>query len=403
MKYLFKTLIIFTVIFFAFKCLLYLFDTGHKITYNIGNFKINETLDTKDNNNYYFELNHENFKINFQINKDYKKAEKVISKIIYKKIDGYQCILPIFKNNTILTDVMCLKNNEITYASNLNNEKINSYLKTLKKYGYNQNDYKDNASEIKLSNTQSIYQDNFLENHYIAMETYKGLNLFNGNTNNVKIFENDVYTKPISFFTDKYYIVADYTQNYSFKIFHVINIINGKQIDIRSYDEISFDSYIEGAIGTDIYLFDKENSKQYKISIEDESVEEFHDKDHLQTYNGKWENMSLSDAINGKLFNNYYTDDIKGYDKVDKVGNYYYLYQKENNHYKVYRADTQNKKIKTYLFDTTDINSIIYLDDTIYYQNGNTFYYHTNYGERKVITNTELEFNDDLSFGVYKK
>ncbi len=403
MKYLFKTLIIFTVIFFALKCLLYLFDTGHKITYNIGNFKINETLDTKDNNNYYFELNHENFKINFQINKDYKKAEKVISKIIYKKIDGYQCILPIFKNNTILTDVMCLKNNEITYASNLNNEKINSYLKTLKKYGYNQNDYKDNASEIKLSNTQSIYQDNFLENHYIAMETYKGLNLFNGNTNNVKIFENDVYTKPLSFFTDKYYIVADYTQNYSFKIFHVINIINGKQIDIRSYDEISFDSYIEGAIGTDIYLFDKENSKQYKISIEDESVEEFHDKDHLQTYNGKWENMSLSDAINGKLFNNYYTDDIKGYDKVDKVGNYYYLYQKENNHYKVYRADTQNKKIKTYLFDTTDINSIIYLDDTIYYQNGNTFYYHTNYGERKVITNTELEFNDDLSFGVYKK
>ena len=107
--------------------------------------------------------------------------------------------------------------------------------------------------------------------------------------------------------------------------------------------------------------------------------------------------------VNGKLFNNYYTDDIKGYDKVDKVGNYYYLYQKENNHYKVYRADTQNKKIKTYLFDTTDINSIIYLDDTIYYQNGNTFYYHTNYGERKVITNTELEFNDDLSFGVYKK
>ena len=403
MKYLFKTLIIFSVIFFALKCLLYLFDTGHKITYNIGNFKINETLDTKDNNNYYFELNHEDFKINFQINKDYKKAEKVISKIIYKKIDGYQCILPIFKNNTILTDVMCLKNNEITYASNLNNEKINSYLKTLKKYGYNQNDYKDNASEIKLSNTQSIYQDNFLENHYIAMETYKGLNLFNGNTNNVKIFENDVYTKPISFFTDKYYIVADYTQNYSFKIFHVINIINGKQIDIRSYDEISFDSYIEGAIGTDIYLFDKENSKQYKISIEDESVEEFHDKDHLQTYNSKWENMSLSDAINGKLFNNYYTDDIKGYDKVDKVGNYYYLYQKENDHYKVYRADTQNKKIKTYLFDTTDINSIIYLDDTIYYQNGNTFYYHTNYGERKVITNTELEFNDDLSFGVYKK
>ena len=403
MKYLFKTLIIFTITFIALKFILFLFDTGHTVNYNIGNFKVKEELKTKENNNYYFELEHENFKINFQIKQNYNKAEKVISKIQYKKIDDYTCVLPIFKNGKILTDVMCLKDNDITYANNLNNKKIKEYLKTLEKYGYNQNDFQDKASEIKLSNTQTIYQDNFIENHYIAMETYKGLNLFNGSASNVEIFDNDVYTKPISFFTDKYYIVADYTENYTFKIFHVINIINGKQIDIRSYDDISFDSYIEGAIGTDIYLFDRDANKQYKISIENESVEQFHDKDNLQTYNGKWENMSLSDAINGTTFNNYYTDDIEGYDKVDKVGNYYYIYQQENDHYKVYRSDIQNKKLKTYLFDTTNLNSIIYLDDTIYYQNGNTFYYYNNYGSRKVITNTELEFNNDISFGVYEK
>ena len=403
MKYLFKTLIIFIITFIALKFILFLFDTGHTVNYNIGNFKVKEELKTKENNNYYFELEHENFKINFQIKQNYNKAEKVISKIQYKKIDDYTCVLPIFKNGKILTDVMCLKDNDITYANNLNNKKIKEYLKTLEKYGYNQNDFQDKASEIKLSNTQTIYQDNFIENHYIAMETYKGLNLFNGSVSNVEIFDNDVYTKPISFFTDKYYIVADYTENYTFKIFHVINIINGKQTDIRSYDDISFDSYIEGAIGTDIYLFDRDANKQYKISIENESVEQFHDKDNLQTYNGKWENMSLSDAINGTTFNNYYTDDIEGYDKVDKVGNYYYIYQQENDHYKVYRSDIQNKKLKTYLFDTTNLNSIIYLDDTIYYQNGNTFYYYNNYGSRKVITNTELEFNNDISFGVYEK
>lgn len=403
MKYLFKTLIIFTITFFALKLVIFFFDTGHNVTYNIGNFKVSEELKTKENNSYYFNLTHEDFKINFGINQNYSKAEKVISKIEYKKIDGYQCVLPIFKNGKILTDVMCLKDNIITYAHNLNNDKIDDYLKTLKKYGYNKNDYRDNAEAIKLSNTQTIYQDNFIENHYIAMETYKGLNLFNGNESNVKIFDSDVYTKPLSYFTDKYYIVADYTENYTFKIFHVINIINGNQIDIRSYDDISFDSYIEGAIGTDIYLFDKDASKQYKISIDNESVEEFHDKNNLQTYNGKWEDMTLSEALNGKTFNNYYTNDIKGYDKVDKVGSHYYLYQKEDDHYNVYSADTQNKKIKTYLFETTDPNSVIYLDDTIYYINGDTFYYHTNYGERKVITNTELQFNNDLSFGVYKK
>ena len=68
-----------------------------------------------------------------------------------------------------------------------------------------------------------------------------------------------------------------------------------------------------------------------------------------------------------------------------------------------WNSDIQNKTLKTYLFETTNLNSVIYLDDTIYYLNGNTFYYHNNYGERKIITNTELQFNSDLSFGVYKK
>ena len=403
MKYLFKTLIVFTVVFFALKFILFMFDTGHNITYNVGNFKVKEELENKEKNNYYFELIHEKFKINFQINKNYNKAEKVINKIEYKKIDDYQCVLPIFKNGQILTDVMCLKDNNITYAHDLNNKKIKDYLNTLKKYGYNTNDYKDNAKAIKLSNTQTIYEDNFLENHYIAMETYKGLNLFNGKKSNVQIFDNDVYTKPISYFTDKYYIVADYTAEYTFKMFHVINIINGNQIDIRSYDDISFDSYIQGAVNDDIYLFDKDASKQYKISIKNESVELFHDKNNLQTYNGKWEDISLTEALDGKIFNPYQTNDVEGYDKVDKVGNYYYIYEKENDYYNVYRADIQNKKQKTYLFKTTDLNSVIYLEDAIYYLNKDTFYYHYNYGERRVITNTELEFNKDLSFGVYKK
>ena len=53
MKYLFKTLIIFTVIFFALKFILFFFDTGHTVDYNIGNFKVEEELRTKENNNYY--------------------------------------------------------------------------------------------------------------------------------------------------------------------------------------------------------------------------------------------------------------------------------------------------------------------------------------------------------------
>lgn len=392
MKYLFKTLLIFLGVFLSLKFFLFLTDNSHDVSYNVGNFKIEETW--KDDI-YYFVISGEKVKINFQINKDYNKAEKIIKKIKYKKIDGYNCFLPIFKNNENLTDVMCLKDSVIMYGHNLNIDKIDNYFNI-------KNTYKDKASGIKVSNTQTLYKDNLVKNHYIAMESYKGLDLYNGNKSNVKIFENDVYKKPISYFTDKYYIVADYTAEYTFKNFYLVNIINGNITNIRSYDEISFDSYMEGTLNNDFYLFDKDASKQYKISIKNESVELFASKNNLKTYNGKWESISLSDALNGKTFNNYYVN-VKGYDKADKVDNYYYLYEKDDNHYNVYRADIQNKKIKTYLFETTNLNSIIYLDDYIYYQNGNTYYYYGNNGVRKVLTNTELEFNSDLSLWVYEE
>ena len=76
MKYLFKTLIIFTVTFFALKFILFLYDDGHTITYNVGNFKIKEELNTEQNNNYYFELTHEKFKINFSVSKNIIKKKK---------------------------------------------------------------------------------------------------------------------------------------------------------------------------------------------------------------------------------------------------------------------------------------------------------------------------------------
>jgi hypothetical protein len=398
MKYLFKTLLVFTLTFVLLKFLIYFFDTGHKINYNVGNFNIEETLTTK-NNDYYFEIKNEDLHLNFQTIQNYNKASKVIKKIYYKKIAGYDCFLPIFKKGKVLTDMMCLKNSTITYAHDLGNKDINKYLKTIKEY---KDIYKDKGQAITLSNTQTLYENNLLENNYVAMESYKGLNLFGSKTSNVKIFEDDVYKKPISYFTDKYYIVADYTENYTFKIFHVVNIINGQKTDIRSYDEISFDSYIEGAVDGDIYIFDKDAQKQYKISIKYENVEEVGNKDHIKYYNGKWGTITLQEALNEKKFENYYTNQIKGYDKTDKIGNYYYLYQKEKTKYNVYRADVQNKEIKTYLFQTTNLSSIIYFDNLIYYLNGDTFYYYTNC-HHKLITNTELQFNSDISFGVYKK
>lgn len=397
MKFLFKNLLIFLSIYIVLSYTLFLFDQGHTTNYNIGNFNIKETFKSKDNN-YYFDIKSDKLKINFQINQNYRKNEKVLKKIKYKKIDSYECILPIFKNNKIITDVMCLKDGIIYYAHDLNNENINNEFK---KYGYDKNIYIDKGTKVEVSNNQSLYKENLLENNYLAIETYKGLTLFNGKESTIKIFENDVYKKPISIFTGKYYIVADYSSQYTFKNFYVVNIINGEKINIRSYDEISFDSYIMGSVDKDIYLFDKDAQKEYKISIEYENVEEVGNKNNIKYYNGEWTTITLNEALNEKKFSSH--PNVDGYEKVDKINNYYYYYKKEDNKYQVFQADVQNKKLKTYLFETTDLNSIIYLKNAIYFRNGKDFCYYSNNGVRKVLTDTELEFNNDISLGVYEK
>lgn len=399
MKFLLKSLALFLGILILLKYIVFILNPGHITKYNIGNFEIKEKLDTKNNNNYYFEITGEKLNINFQIYKDYNKEEKIIKKLGYQKIDGYDCFLPVFKNKEILTDIMCLKESVITNAFTLNNEEI---INSFKKYGYDENKYKDSDKEITISNTETLYKENIPQNNYLAEESYRGLTLYTSKDSMINLFENDVYKKPISIFTDKYYIVADYNSEYTFKYFHLVNIINGEKKTIRSYDDISFDSYIMGAVDKDIYLFDKEARKQYKISIKYESVEEIGNKDNIKYYDGKWKKITLNEALNERHFENNKAN-IKGYDKSDKIGDYYYLYKKEDNKYKVFRADIKNKKIKTYLFETTDLNSIIYVKDKVYFKNGNIFYYYGNNKINKILKNTELEFNNDINIGVYEK
>ena len=395
MKYLLKVLLCLLFLFFALKFIIHVLDDGHTDTYNDGNFNIVENY-TADDNNYQFNLKNNKFSLTFDVTADYNKASNIITKIHHKKINNYECVLPIFKDGKILTDIMCKQDKTVYYGADISN-KITTFIKDMNEYGYKLENFQDKAKKTSLSATEAIYEDNILENHYLALENYKGLTLYNAEEMNVPLFDNDVYTKQVSVFTDKYYVVADYDTEYSFKIFKVVNIINGNEKEIRSYDEISFDSYIQGVVDNEIYLFDKDAKVQYKINIEDETVTKL---DNIQYYDGSWHEMSLKDALDEKKFDNYKVQ-IDGYEKALKIGKYYYLYEKNGDNYNVYKAYNKKVKQRIFLFETSDINSIIYLQNYIYFKNGNTFYYWSNSGIKKVIENTELEFNNDLSFGAF--
>lgn len=401
MKYLLKVFICLLIVLLVLKFVIHLLDDGHEITYNVGNFKVTESYEATSDN-YKFKLKNNKFSLTFDIIADYNKASDVLTKINYKKVDGYECVMPIFKNNNVLTDMMCKKDDTVYYAHDLDNSNIEAYAKEMEKYNYKRSDYEDKAKKTNLSSVIAIYQDNILTNHYLALENYKGLELYNSDSMTVELFDNDVYKKPISIFTDKYYVVADYSSEYTFKIFKVVNLINGTEKEIRSYDDISFDSVIQGAVDDEIYIFDKDAKVQYKVNIDNETVEQISERSDIKYYNGKWGTMSLSEALNDKKFDNYYTD-ISGYAKADKVGKYYYVYEKQGDKYLIYKTYNKDVSQKIYLFTTSDLNSVIYAGNYIYFKDGNIFYYWSNSGVRKVLENSELEFNDDISLGVYIK
>ena len=57
-----------------------------------------------------------------------------------------------------------------------------------------------------------------------------------------------------------------------------------------------------------------------------------------------------------------------------------------------------------YLFTTTDKDLVTYIDDYVYYYNGNTLrVYQDQIGNRSIYTNREYEFNKTLDYYVYQK
>ena len=141
MKFLFRTLGILLAILIVLKLVIFLFDNGHKVSYSVGNFKIEEELKTNSlygTDDYYFNVKHEKFKMNFQVPINYNKADKVITAIKYKKVGNMNCIMPIFKGGKTYTDIMCLGNKgEINLYHNLGEnvkKSLSDFVSSLSKF-----------------------------------------------------------------------------------------------------------------------------------------------------------------------------------------------------------------------------------------------------------------------------
>lgn len=414
MKKLFVMLIVLFISYLGIQMIFNFFSKGHDDLYKIDNkditFEVRE-ISNFQNNNYYFEISGGENIFKFQLFSNLNKERNIIEKVEYFKDDKYECVLPIFKNNKVLLDMMCI-NNSVTYYYHdikLMDKELDNFVSTINNYDINK--YIDNT-EFNTIESLDVYKNNLIDNHYIGITNYKGIyNIsknFNSTVYNISLFDKDIYNQKLGTFIDKYYVVADYNKTFEFNEINVIDLVNLNTNKIISDTAIALDSYIQGVIDDKIYLFDKDKKIQYEINVDNKSLIR-NNKDNIKYYNsGTYSTMNLKDALEEKKFIydeiNYQNNE---YERIDKVGDetgYYYLYKNNGNGYDVYRINIQNNEGLTYLFKTNTIDNIFYLNDYVYFINNSTIQvYNDAFGVKNLVKYRELEFNKNIIFNVYSK
>lgn len=392
---------------------------GHTVNYTIKNknytVKIKEEAhfkQKKENDRYNFTITIENHEFPLQTYQTFKKHDHVIKDVKYTKTKNYECIYPIFKNGQQITDIMCKKENTMYYYHNLKEttKEIDEFASNMEKEGYKP--FKENISELKAekSGSLTIYKENIVKNHYVGVDNYSGISLINNYLEdrivyNIQLFQNDTYEKIIDGSAGQYYLVADYNSKHDFQTLYIVDLVYNDKKTIKYHSPISFNSYIQGTIDKNLYLFDRDSKKQYKINPDKKTIVEIgNEQTGIQYYqNGKWENRKAVEAVTQNLtFNEYQVKSEKEYEQTHKIGSQYYYYKKIDNNYEVYRSNTDTPEIKTYLFKTTKIDEIKYINDYVYFKEGNNIkYYHDTTGVKTLLSNSEFEFNKTLHYYLY--
>ena len=404
MKKVIKLLIGIFILVLIFELIAYIFKTHHDITYTLKDdnqtFKINEVYKNKK---YYFKITSKDLVYSFEIPDEFHKKKEVITKIYSYQKDDVYCIYPAIEKQEN-TNILCSKNNK-SYAYTNYEKELTPFIETLKKQGYNSPSWQEKSNSSKKIETLSAYQSNIKEKTYIYIYKYNGFfSISKDSLEQIKLFENDTYINHLGTNIDKYYLIPNYDQKYDYDELYVIDMTNNKVKKRNLKYKISKDSYINGVIDNELYIFDKDELKQYKISKKGKKIKEVGNKeDGALYYNLKFETKSVYDFRDEELKFKTIKDYISQVEKNTSI-NYLqktedtYYYQTKNNDVYYYNL---NSKTKVLLFNQK-ISDFTLVKDTLYFISDDTLYsYNFQEGLKKLITYSELSFNSKNRLAIY--
>lgn len=405
MKKIFVSITILYIFLFFLEFSFNYFKKHHEVTYKIDNIEIKEDYrgNTKEEeNNYYLELKTEKNTFYIQTYEDFKKEKRIIKQVKYYSDDNYECILPIFKKNTVLTDLICIKDGKQINYNTIQNSQITEFLNTISEYP--KENYKDNLENVIMRNQTRFYPSNLPKDHYIALTYYKGLLVADETSfREIELFKKDVYTQKIKAFTNNKYLIINYNNNYDSNEFYVVNLKTRQYDAFGSNNTIKYDAYIQGTLENSVYLFDKDSKNQYQLDLKEKTITRIGNTNTgIKYYDGTWQNKNAYEAVNKELkFKEYETTDE--YIMIKKIRGKNYgttIYVKEvNGVYEVYRGIRDNQNL-IYLFTTTDYKTMNFLKDYIYYKDGIYIKMYSDLTGIKTIMNSSEITNKSVSFYI---
>lgn len=413
MKRLIQLVTFLFILYFAAQVLLVFIGNGHTINYQIidgdNNFSVHEEYRSNnkiDSNNYFLNITINNTEFNILTYENFKRSSKIVDNIKYYEDDQYKCIYVLYRNNKVLTDVICDNGPyKIAYHS-INNpsDGLRSFIRDLMaENGYSENNWIDDVFTVEEANLATLYTGNVVNNHFVGLVVNNILYRFN---NIEKIANSNLPESQIprvQAFTDKKFIYLDN----ALKTINVYSITSSENY-IVGYTMDLNDSIVLGSYRNSMFVFDRNTQVEYEANVESKTFLEIGNSDTVIKYyaNGKWQheplaNIDINNLNFGSLYPNDYNDDE--FDKTIKIGNkygYYYYYKNAGREYQIYRSDIDHKDNKTYLFSTTNIDSIQFIDGYIYYIEGNYLkYYSDNKGNRTLVKINDM--NNNSLYRVY--
>ncbi len=391
------------------------FKNGHDLSYDLVEnnveFKVREIYDKDENGYYTITLENDNYHFVYEVKDSFNKRKKIIEKLEIVEENNTMCIYPVYLNNTTSSNITCSKKDDnaiYSYSYYKDNEVLQKLVENLKSKKYTNDSWKEESKIETQDGIVTLYKENFMKDDIVLLWLYKSLYIVEKDrAYYLDLFDEDIYENKAAALVGYNYYIPKYNEDTirDFASYYRINIKRREKYEISFTDFLSKNAYINAVIDDKIYVTDPKNLIQYEINTDNNKARKIGDTTlNAQYYDGTWHDRNINDFKDNQI------KFTKDYSKIENLNKYKYnnIYETNNYYYldnngeisKVYKKDLSKRVV---LFKLDGIKSVQTAKDTIYFIIDDTcFYYHENFGIRRILKRNELKYNYDNIYAVYK-